>query len=86
MSLDLRRAGASDDLAATVDYSALCEVARSVLEGEHAELLEALAERIAAGTLALAGPGSARVEVTVRKLRPPVPVQLGSAGVRICRP
>lgn len=57
-----------------------------VLTGERHRLLERLAERIAEEALACA-PGRARsVTVTVRKLRPPVPVDMASAGVTLTRP
>jgi dihydroneopterin aldolase/2-amino-4-hydroxy-6-hydroxymethyldihydropteridine diphosphokinase len=54
------------------------------VSGERFQLLERLAERIAEVVL-----GDARatsVTVAVRKLRPPVPVDLTTAGVRITRP
>lgn len=83
---DLHEAGRSDELAATVDYGELCEAVRSVIEGDHATLLEHLAEAVATRALAIAGQRALGVVVTVRKLRPPVPVALTSAAVRICRP
>jgi dihydroneopterin aldolase len=85
---DLRPAGVSDLLRDTVDYGAVTRVVAGVVAGEHAELLEHLAERIAAAVLDVAGPvgDSVRVTVSVRKLRPPVPVDMASAGVRITRP
>jgi dihydroneopterin aldolase/2-amino-4-hydroxy-6-hydroxymethyldihydropteridine diphosphokinase len=67
------------------------------VQGEHSDLLEHLAERIARVVLAAGssagapdapgGPGGqvAAVTVAVRKLRPPVPVDMASAGVRIHR-
>jgi dihydroneopterin aldolase len=82
---DLSAAGRSDDLRATVDYGRLCEVVRSVIEGAHITLLERLAEQVAEGVLAIAGPLAQGVAVSVRKLRPPVPVEMASAGVRIVR-
>lgn len=82
---DLSRAGRSDDIADTVDYAAAAAAAAGVLQGAHADLLEALAERIASAVLAAAGPRVESVTVTVRKLRPPVPVDLASAGVRVTR-
>ena len=89
LHLDLRTAGASDDLADTVDYGAVAASVAAVVEGPHADLLEHLAERIArAAAAAATSPGAPRVEavtVTVRKLRPPVPVDLAVAGVRIHR-
>jgi 7,8-dihydroneopterin aldolase/epimerase/oxygenase len=82
---DLSAAGASDALDHTVDYGALCEVVRSVVEGRHVTLLEHLAEQVAEQALTLAGARADAVEVAVRKLRPPVPFHLSSAGVRIYR-
>jgi dihydroneopterin aldolase len=49
-------------------------------------LLEHLAQRIATTVLDLAGPRARSVTVTLRKLRPPVPVDMASAAVRITRP
>ena len=83
---DLREAGRNDALGATVDYGELCEAVRAVIEGDHATLLEHLAESIAGRAMAVAGGRAIGVVVTVRKLRPPVPVALASAAVRICRP
>jgi dihydroneopterin aldolase len=83
ISADLSTAGGSDDLADTIDYGAVCERVESVIAGGSFVLLEALAERLAAEVLAL--PGVDGVEVAVRKLRPPVPQQLSTSGVRISR-
>jgi dihydroneopterin aldolase len=83
---DLRAAGRSDNLGDTVDYGAVTEAVVGVVTGPHAELLEHLAERIAAAVLEVAGPLAESVTVTVRKLRPPVPTVMASAGVRITRP
>jgi dihydroneopterin aldolase len=84
LDADLAGAGRSDDLADTVDYGTLAERVASVVTGERHALLERLAERIAETALA---DGRVRsVTVTVRKLRPPVPVDLASAGVRVVRP
>lgn len=83
--LDLRAAGGSDDLGATVDYSRICEIVMEVIEGAHSTLMEHLAEQVARRTLVLAGERAEGVAVGVRKLRPPVPVEMASAGVRIWR-
>ena len=89
LHLDLRAAGASDHLADTVDYGAVASAVAAVVEGPHADLLEHLAERLArAAAGAVTSPGAPPVQavtVTVRKLRPPVPVDLSVAGVRIHR-
>jgi dihydroneopterin aldolase len=84
--VDLRPAGRTDELAATVDYAELCEAARAVIEGPHALLLEHLAEKVAERALAVAHGRAQGVVVTVRKLRPPVPVELATAAVRVHRP
>lgn len=66
LHLDLRAAGAADDLAATVDYSAVHASARAIAEGPPLRLTEAVAERIAAAVLA-EHPLVEAVEVRVRK-------------------
>ena len=78
---DLAGAGRSDELADTIDYGGLAEAVARVVEGERHALLERMAERIA--ETACADPRVASVTVTVRKLRPPVPVDLVSAAVTI---
>ena len=81
--LDTRRAAASDDLDDTVDYGALCQRAADVVAGTSYRLLEALGDAVARAVLEdhrVVG-----VAVTVRKLRPPIPVQVGSVGVRVVR-
>ncbi len=84
LTVDLAPAGASDDLADTVDYGAVCDrVAATVGEG-HVALLERLAARVADAVLAVDG-RIAAVDVTIRKLRPPVPHDLATSGVRIVR-
>ena len=47
VTLDLSKAGISDNLNDTVSYTHIYRVARSVIEGESKNLLEALAESIA---------------------------------------
>lgn len=80
---DLREAGEHDDLAATLDYGEIVGVVAAVVAGPPVQLLETLAARVAEAVLA---DGRARsVTVTVRKLRPPVPLDLRSAGVRVTR-
>jgi 7,8-dihydroneopterin aldolase/epimerase/oxygenase len=66
LGLDLRAAAAADDLAATVDYAAVYETVRAVVEGEHFRLIEALAGTIAERVLA----DYPVDEVTVRVRKP----------------
>jgi dihydroneopterin aldolase len=82
--VDMEAAQQSDDLADTVDYGALAKTAADVVGGRSYRLLEALAGRLASALL-ISDPRLAAVEVTVRKLRPPLPLDVGSAGVRVRR-
>jgi dihydroneopterin aldolase len=82
--VDLAAAGGSDDLADTIDYGAVCDGVVATVGERHVALLEALASRVADAVLALDG-RIAAVEVAVRKLRPPVPHDLATSGVRIAR-
>lgn len=79
---DTSAAGRSDSIGDTIDYGAVCTTL-TALADERFDLLEAVAERAAAAILA--NPAARRVTVAVRKLRPPVPYDLASAGVRINR-
>jgi dihydroneopterin aldolase len=81
---DLRAAARSDSVADTVDYGDLASAVAAVVTTERYSLLERLAERIA--ETALSDQRVTSVTVTLRKLRPPVAVDLASAGVRVVRP
>jgi dihydroneopterin aldolase len=81
---DLRAASASDRLDDTLDYAMLATRAAAVVSDEHHALLERVAERIA--DVILADGRVRRVAVTVRKLRPPVPLDLATSAVRLVRP
>jgi dihydroneopterin aldolase len=83
VDVDLSSAGGSDDLSDTLDYGVVAEAVADVVANERFALLERMATRIA--EVVLAHPGSNAVTVTVRKLRPPVPLDLASSGVRIRR-
>ena len=83
IGLDLGPAGRSDDLAATIDYGAVFETCRRIVEGRSVLLIEALAEAIAAAVIA--EHGATEVTVRVRKLEPPIDGTLGWAGVEIRR-
>ncbi|HEX3946545.1 MAG TPA: dihydroneopterin aldolase, partial [Acidimicrobiales bacterium] len=82
--LDTAPAGASDALADTVDYGALVMATAVVVADRTFELLETLAGEIARVVLEVDG-RIAAVAVTVRKLRPPIPVDVGSVGVQVVR-
>src|ERR1700728_2658128 len=82
--VDMAAAQRSDDLADAVDYGALAALAAEVVGGRSYQLLEALAGRLAD---ALLGSDSRllTVEVTVRKLRPPLALDVASTGLRVVR-
>lgn len=83
MLADLRPASESDDLGETMDYGALAVASARIVETRRFHLLEALAAAIAESVLE--DPRAEQVTVTVRKLRPPIPADLGSVGVEITR-
>jgi dihydroneopterin aldolase len=83
LRLDLAPAGRSDALSDTVDYDGLAARVVNIVERGGCALLETLATRIAEATKA--DPRVQSVVVTVRKLRPPVPVDLDHVAVRIER-
>lgn len=80
--IDVGPAAASDTLGDTADYGALVEVAARAVATTSFQLLEALAGHLAAAVLD-ADERVRRVGATVRKLRPPVPRDMASAGVRV---
>ena len=82
VTLDTRKAAASDRIEDTISYPVLEKTARAILEGEPANLLEAVAERIAAALLR--HPEVIQVTVRVTK-RPPLP-NLNAFSVEITRP
>ena len=82
VTLDTQRAATSDRIDDTVSYPILEKIARKILEGEPANLLETVAERIAAAILKQ--PGVVEVKVRVSK-RPPLP-NLTTFAVEITRP
>jgi 7,8-dihydroneopterin aldolase/epimerase/oxygenase len=79
---DLSRAARSDQVADTIDYTKLRRIAREVIEGPPASLLETLAGRIADNVLAL--PGVMSVSVRIAK-RPASMQPIEAAAVRINR-
>lgn len=83
IGLDLRDAGASDDLDATVHYGLVAErIVEAAQQSKHI-LLERLAAEIA--DIVLAFDRVEEVDVLVTKLRPPVPAAVGTTAVRIVR-
>ena len=83
LEADLRVACESDSLDDTVDYVALYNAAREVIEGEPARLLESLAQRIA--DFALMDERVQSAWVRIRKPQVAMPGVLDYLGVEITR-
>jgi dihydroneopterin aldolase len=81
--LDLSLASAGDDLTETVHYGELAEEVVAAVERDPVDLIETVAERVAATVLAHE-PVDA-VEVTVHKPQAPISVPFGDVAVRITR-
>ncbi len=81
--LDLGRAGAGDALADTIHYGELAAQVVAAIERDPVDLIETLAERIAA--LVLAHRPARAVEVTLHKPKAPIPVPFDDVAVRIRR-
>ena len=84
LGVDTRQAAATDDLADTTDYSAVAVAVVALVEGEPVDLIETLAEQIAAACLGFDGVRA--VEVTVHKPEAPVGVTFADVTVTIVRP
>lgn len=83
IELDLRRPGRSDNLVDTVHYGEVAAQVLARIEGEPFDLIEALAEVIAADVLSL--PGVEAVDVVVHKPQAPVGVPVTDVRVEIRR-
>lgn len=73
----------SDDLSTTVDYSVLAGAIAATATETSVDLIETLAEKVAA--TCLAEPLIAEVEVTVHKPEAPLPVPTADVSVTITR-
>ena len=84
LEVDLGAAAASDDVADTVDYGAVTLAVSEAVSSAECALLERLASVACDAALSADGRALAAV-VTVRKLRPPVPVDVDTTAVRLRR-
>ena len=83
ITADLRDAGQSDELSDTVNYGLVAErVAATVREAKDV-LLERLADRVAEVVLGLDRVDA--VDVSITKLRPPIPEHVATTSVRVHR-
>ena len=84
LHLDLAPAARDDDLAQTVHYGELAERLAAVVAGEPVDLVETLAERLAA--VCLQDERVERAEVTVHKPSAPIAVPFADVAVTVVRP
>jgi dihydroneopterin aldolase len=84
VSIDLKKAGESDELEHSVNYGELYQVCKDVVEGQPYKLVEAVAEKIAALVLRRF-PLVFDVTVKVIKPDPPIPGHYSSVAVEITR-
>jgi dihydroneopterin aldolase len=82
IELDLEAASLSDAVNDTADYGVISTAVVAALTAAPVSLLERAARIVADTTLAVA-PQTTAVVVVIRKLRPPVPVDLDTAAVRL---
>jgi 7,8-dihydroneopterin aldolase/epimerase/oxygenase len=83
VELDARPASGSDDLAATVHYGVLAEQVVAAIEQDPVDLIETLAERIAA--VVLSHDAAVATEVTVHKPQAPITVPFDDVSITIRR-
>jgi dihydroneopterin aldolase len=81
LELDLAPAAASDDVRDTAHYGELAGKVVAVVEGEPVNLIETLADRIAAVCLEYAE----KCSVTVHKPQAPIPHEFADVSVTITR-
>ncbi|AMA74495.1 MULTISPECIES: dihydroneopterin aldolase [Aneurinibacillus] len=82
--LDLSKAGHSDKLEDTINYSDIYQTTQQVVEKEKYELVEAVAERLAAKILD-SYPLIEEILVRVTKPNPPIPGHYESVAIEIKR-
>lgn len=82
--LNTRKAGKTDELKESLDYSDVCQKIKEIVERERCQLIECLAERIAEKLL-LTFDVLKNVEITVKKPWAPVLVHLENVAVTIER-
>lgn len=71
VGLDLKKAGETDNLDASVNYAELYQVCKEVVEGKPFKLIESVAEKIASRLL---GEFSLIEEVAIKVIKPDPPI------------
>lgn len=84
VTVDLKKAGETDNLKFSVNYGELFQLCKEIVEGTPYKLIEAVAENAAAAILAKF-PLVQEVTVKVIKPDPPIPGHYKSVAVEITR-
>ncbi|UOQ44652.1 dihydroneopterin aldolase [Halobacillus salinarum] len=84
LELDLKPAAESDDMTKSIDYGAIYELTKSVVEGEAKKLVETVAEQLSRELLA-AFERLQACKVKVIKPDPPIPGHYKSVAIEIYR-
>ncbi|MEH7074866.1 dihydroneopterin aldolase [Neobacillus drentensis] len=84
VSIDLKKAGETDDLNYSVNYAELYQICKEIVEGQPYKLVEAVAEKIAVNILEMF-PLISETTVMVIKPDPPIPGHYSSVAVEITR-
>jgi dihydroneopterin aldolase len=80
---DARAAGSSDELGSTVHYGELAERVVAAVESDPVDLIETVAERVAA--IALGYPVVEQARVTIHKPSAPITVRFADVSITITR-
>ena len=83
IAVDLAPAAASDDVTKTIHYGELAEAVYAAVQADAVDLIETVAERVAA--IALGYERALQVTVTIHKPAAPIAVPFGDVSVTITR-
>ena len=83
IAVDLAPAAASDDVTKTIHYGELAEAVYAAVQADTVDLIETVAERVAA--IALGYERALQVTVTIHKPAAPIAVPFGDVSVTITR-
>lgn len=83
IAVDLAPAAASDDVTKTIHYGELAEAVYAAVQADAVDLIETVAERVAA--IALGYERALQVTVTIHKPAAPITVPFGDVSVTITR-
>lgn len=84
LGADLKEAGRTDEIEASIDYGQVYQVTKEVVEGKAYNLIESVAEKIAERLLETF-PSLENCNIKVTKPDPPIPGHYDSAAVEIYR-